>query len=192
MINKSINILVDDYQKTQAFYSFSKLKKIFWNTLEIHTKMAYNKYHKFINYNEIYLLTEISFIHIIKSYDFNNPKGASFKTYLNNYLKFRLNEQIKKMIPPKKDAMHNYFNLDKIKSISYQSNLELNDFDLQDYINDIKLSKLEKQVFTMHFQGEKIVKISKLLNISYKTVDNALQRAKRKLRKSVIFKNRTS
>ncbi len=192
MDNDAIDILVGEYQKNQAFYSFSKLKKIFFNTLEIHTKMAYHKYYKFFNYNEIFLLAEISFLNIIKSYDFNNPKGASFKTYLNNYLKFRLNDQIKKMIPPKKDAMHNYFNLDNIKSIPYQNNIELSDFNLQDYINDIKLSDLEKQVFTMRFQGEEIIKISELLKISYKTVDNALQRAKKKLQNSVIFKDQTS
>ena len=53
--------------------------------------MAYQKYYKFINYNEILLLTEMCFYKLINDYDFN--KGATFKTYVGNYLKYRLNDE---------------------------------------------------------------------------------------------------
>ncbi len=186
MRSENINKLIMLYQEEQKFHLFSKLKQLFALEIDIHTKMAYNKYFKFLNYNEIYVLTEISFFKLLKSYDAN--KGASFKTYLNNFLKYRINDQIKKMIPSKQDALRNYFNLDKIKEISPKNQyIELRDFDLQDYINDVQLSSLEKQVFIMHFEGENLTKISKILEISYKASDNALQRAKKKLQKSIIF-----
>ena len=44
-----------------------------------------------------------------------------------------------------------------------------------------KLSKLERKVLYLHLQGMEYLKIAEFMDKSPKTIDNALQRVKRKL-----------
>ena len=95
--------------------------------------------------------------------------------------------KIKMMLPPKKDAMRNYCNIEKTHYQEDKKQYTFREFNMEEYINDVSLSEIEKQVFKMHFEGETLNSISKILKRNYKSVDNALQRAKKKLKKSIIL-----
>lgn len=128
----------------------------------------------------------------VKSY--SSERGASFKTYAGLCINRRIISLLERSGGNKSKALNNYVSL-------YDESFEQSVIDegvnpeevfisregmsfLKEQISCC-LSEKEKRVLALYLAGESYVKISQMLEISPKAVDNALQRVRRKLKRHI-------
>ena len=125
---------------------------------------------------------------------YSAEKGAKFQTYASICIKRRLIALLDHSATNKSKSMNNYVSIENSsKEIPIQNdNSNINPEDM--YISDENvaeihrkinesLSKNEKSVFDLYIAGESYNSIAQTLSINIKSVDNALQRIRRKLKK---------
>lgn len=137
----------------------------------------------------------VGFLCAVKTYKENG--GASFKTYVGLCINRRIISLLNRSVGNKSKPLNNYISLydDDVSNnmlddgvnpeslvISKESFSSLNK-----HISDC-LSDTEKRVLKLYLAGESYEQISLTLDIKPKSVDNALQRVRRKL-KNHITKN---
>ncbi len=131
--------------------------------------------------------------------DFDNTKQASFRAFAELCIKRQIITAIKSASRQKHQPLNSYISLDKSdynedtdgvllgaltsgsavdpeEVFLQRENIEL----LKEEVED-KLSSLEKSVFELALSGLNYLEIAKELNRSPKSIDNALQRVKRKM-----------
>ncbi|MBD1381989.1 RNA polymerase sporulation sigma factor SigH [Metabacillus arenae] len=133
--------------------------------------------------------------------DFREDKRASFKAFAELCITRQMITAIKSAACQKHSPLNSYFPLDK-PLYDEDSNFTLMDMITGEKITNPEalmihqekadhielkirelLSNLEKIVLTLYMDGKSYMEISAELNIHVKSIDNALQRVKRKLRR---------
>lgn len=125
---------------------------------------------------------------------YSAEKGAKFQTYASICIKRRLIALLDHSATNKSKSMNNYVSIENSsKEIPIQNdNSNINPEDM--YISDENvaeihrkinesLSKNEKSVFDLYIAGESYNSIAQTLSMNIKSVDNALQRIRKKLKK---------
>jgi RNA polymerase sporulation-specific sigma factor len=131
--------------------------------------------------------------------DFRKDKMASFKAFAELCITRQIITAIKTATRQKHGPLNSYVSLDK-PLFDEESNYTLMDMISgekitnpealiinQEKADDIEikiaelLSDLERRVLTLYMDGQSYVEISEALNTHVKSIDNALQRVKRKL-----------
>ncbi|MCQ6279668.1 RNA polymerase sporulation sigma factor SigH [Bacillus sp. EB600] len=131
--------------------------------------------------------------------DFKKEKMTAFKAFAEHCIYRQIVTAIKKSSRKKHSPLNSYISLDK-PIFNDESNATLIDVMPEEKITnpeailinqesvvDIErkiaklLSGLEQRVLALYIDGQSYIEISEELNTSPKTIDNALQRAKRKL-----------
>lgn len=128
----------------------------------------------------------------VKSY--KEDKGASFKTYAAVCINRRIITLLERSGNNKSKALNNYVSLDDEEAVRLidgdRADPEEMFIDKESLTNLKKsisdwLSEKEKRVLDLYIAGESYGKIAGELRISAKSVDNTLQRIRRKLRKNI-------
>lgn len=122
----------------------------------------------------------IGFLSAVKTY--SADKGATFETYASKCINNRISSIAKRTV--KKSDTANPEIIDCATELSnplvtISENENIDEFML---LLSVKLSEKERKVLYMYLNGFSTADIVKKLNISNKSADNALQRAKRKLK----------
>lgn len=142
----------------------------------------------------------------IKSFD--SDKQNSFKSFANICIERQLITAIKSSNRQKHMPLNSYLSLntaaydneeDSVELIETFNNKTVEDpletIMKQEYLNEVEdavnknLSKFEKQVLDRFLRGESYVKIAKNLDSPVKSVDNAIQRIRKKAIKNINEKN---
>lgn len=135
--------------------------------------------------------------------DFDNTKLASFKSFAELCVRRQIITAVKAATRKKHQPLNNYISLSKPIFD------DENDSTLQDFLSELKgadpeelfiwkenaaiigekmqevLSKLEKEVLSLYLGGKSYQEIAKIMDRPPKSIDNALQRIKKKLEKYV-------
>ncbi len=128
----------------------------------------------------------------VKTY--NAQKGATFKTYAGLCINRRIITLLERSGNNKSKALNDYISLyDKdIDDIMPEEGVNPEEnFIGKESLQSLKktisecLSEKEKQVLELYLAGESYANIADKLKMSQKSVDNALQRIRRKLRKHI-------
>lgn len=117
----------------------------------------------------------------VKSFDMN--KNRDFESFLEMCIKRQLITALRHVTRQKDIPMDSYLPLDEdINPVSPPK-----EFESKDIYQDLKrnLSRLENMVLEKYLEGKGYVEIAQELGCSFKSVDNALQRVRRKLRKMI-------
>src|SRR5690554_1474655 len=132
--------------------------------------------------------------------DYREDRSASFRGFAQLCIHRQLVSAIKRANRQKHIPLNSSTSIDRSidfneGSRSYKEIIPNNDRDLEDrYIYkeqlnllfkvlDETLTNLEKEVFLQYLENRSYQEISKNLNVNIKTVDNALQRARKKIEK---------
>lgn len=134
---------------------------------------------------------KIAFLNAVRTYD--SKKGSSFKTYSAVCINNRLLSFIKSKNSKKMLSRSGFANIDEEGSASLpqEDNPENLFISREQYIllgeliRDV-LSPLEYDVFRRLIEGMSYEKIAQELDISAKSVDNAVQRLRKKLRSILL------
>ncbi len=143
-----------------------------------------------ISDEDLYQEGMIGFIKAV--YSFNPSKGVKFRTYANTLIRNEIYSAYEKMCNGKNEALTGAVSLENgaeqssataesaesivIDSFEYQRILE---------ILESNLSSFEQQVINLKSQGKTRLQIAEMLECSLKSVDNAFQRIRKKLRDKV-------
>ncbi|MBP9989679.1 MAG: sigma-70 family RNA polymerase sigma factor [Ruminococcus sp.] len=120
-------------------------------------------------------------------YGYSPDGGAKFKTYATTCISNRIISAVRNQLRDKHIPLNTYCNLDNLEIIDARTDPQLI-VDMQDKMNIInekietRLSELEKNVLRLHIAGYNYSSVAEKLSVSEKAVDNALQRARKKLR----------
>jgi RNA polymerase sporulation-specific sigma factor len=139
--------------------------------------------------------------------DYREDKMASFKAFAEICITRQIITAIKTATRQKHGPLNSYVSLDK-PLYDDESNYTLMDMISgekitnpealiinQEKVDDIELkiaellSDLEKRVLTLYMDGQSYIEISEELNTHVKSIDNALQRVKRKLERHLDIRN---
>lgn len=122
---------------------------------------------------------------------FSANGGAAFRTFASVCIDNRLKSVLRKSARIKNRLMTDYVELsDATESEDLSANPELQMLvregvdELRHYMS-VLLSDTEQKVFSLYLQGNTYDHIAKAVGISSKSVDNALQRVRRKLKSAV-------
>lgn len=121
---------------------------------------------------------------------FDSSGKASFSTYAGLCIKRRMYSLYKSVKRQKRvpvDSLVSFTENDENIKSSDLNNPELvfikkEEKALRNYYIEKTLSNLELKVLSMYLMGHSYTEISEKINVNHKTVDNALQRIKKKLR----------
>lgn len=134
--------------------------------------------------------------------DFDNSKLASFKSFAELCVRRQIITAVKAATRKKHLPLNNYISLSKPVFD------DDSDGTLEDFLSELKadpeelfiwkenaaiigekmqevLSKLEREVLSMYLEGKSYQEIAKIMNRPPKSIDNALQRIKKKLEKYI-------
>lgn len=162
--------------------AFESLKNIYDYLIK---SIAINFVTAYLDYDDLYQEASLGFLNSVQTFDKN--KSASFKTYATSCIKNKAICAYRASLRDKNKPINDSLQLDKISEF-------LTEKDPQDIISskeklknikqkiNLKLSKVEKQVLILFLKGEKYKDIANILNLSEKSVNNALQRARNKLK----------
>lgn len=177
------NELIYQYQIAYQQPAFIFLWKKYFNLIEKITFITFRKFSSIpLELSDFSSLQYFSFYNSMKTY--RETANKSFSNYMQQRLKWDLLQYIRKYIN-KKHAVMNY-------AISYDTQYETTTVEQSYLVAEPKwinyglsfLTKLENEVILLKSQDYSNEEISHKLNISYKSVDNAYQRAKVKLQKN--------
>lgn len=120
---------------------------------------------------------------------YEEDKPASFRTYVNTCMENRILNAIKYTKMKKRIPLNGYVSLEDsdAESGSTASNPEMMYILKANLLNlleraENELSDYENEVFKLHFSDHSYEEIAEITNTSVKSVDNAMQRARKKLR----------
>ncbi len=120
---------------------------------------------------------------------YNEEKGASFKTYCYVCVQNKMLSELERRSSGKQQAMQNYLPLDEVDQTDlhdgedpFQIVAAREDRELLMAKAKTLLSGLEQETFLLYLSGLSYEEMAAQLNLPIKTVDNALQRVRRKLR----------
>lgn len=136
--------------------------------------------------DDLYQEGMIGLLSAVYSYDKN--RGSSFTTYADLVISRKMYSALRSAGNQKNIPLHSYVTLDEVdKNSSDLSNPEVLFFDNEDidFIIDFihkNLSKTESKVLRLSLYGLSYSEIAEILDISIKSVDNALQRIRKKYR----------
>ncbi len=129
----------------------------------------------------------IALFRAIVSYD--ETKGATFKTYATTCINNAAVSAVRSATTQKHAVLNNalsLFEFDNVSESAIESAEELyvqsESYESALKVIETRLSSLEKQVLSAFLDGKSYVEIAKELNLEPKAVDNALGRARAKLR----------
>lgn len=120
-------------------------------------------------------------------YGYSPDGGAKFKTYATTCISNRIISAVRNQLRNKHMPLNGYVSLDELELIDARTNPQTV-LDMQDKMKILNerieqcLSELEKNVLRLHIAGYNYSSVAEKLSVSEKTVDNALQRARKKLR----------
>lgn len=141
------------------------------------------------DYDDLVQEGMIGLLNAISSY---NPLGGSFKTYAAHCINNKVISALRSGGSRKNSILKNAFPLGEFLEVSGLQNEQLDPQEIyinnENYTNSKQriyslLSVFEKEVFEEYLKGSPYKEIAYTLNSSQKSVDNALQRIKRKLQK---------
>lgn len=124
---------------------------------------------------------------------YRQDKNTSFKTYASKCIDNRMisknkKSKSKKTVPAERLI---YLDSDDSKQIENNENPEQSFIEQENYMNAVKrirevLSDRELKILSYYLAGYTYAQISKALSCDTKSIDNAIQRVRRKLRKNNI------
>ena len=120
-------------------------------------------------------------------YGYSSSGGAEFTTYSVKCISNCIMSAVRNQLRNKHTPLNSYVLIDSIDLIDGQANPEVV-VEMQERMNllreriSTKLSTLEQDVLKLHIAGHNYNSIAEKLSVSNKTVDNALQRARKKLK----------
>lgn len=121
-------------------------------------------------------------------YGYSSEGGAGFRTYAAACIANGISKAIEKQCAKKHLPLNSYVPIDEIDETTDMStdpqailNMQFGISELNELI-ETELSKLERDTLKLHTSGHSNSSIAAILCVSEKSVDNALQRARRKLR----------
>ncbi len=124
---------------------------------------------------------------------YRRDKNTSFKTYASKCIDNRMISKIKKSRSKKTIPAERliYLDSDDSRQIENTENPEQNLIEQENYINAVKriravLSCRELKILSYYLAGYTYAQIGKVLSCDTKSIDNAIQRIRRKLRKNSI------
>jgi len=121
-------------------------------------------------------------------YGYSSEGGAGFRTYASACISNGISKAVEKQCAKKHMPLNSYVPIDEIDETTDLSfdpqtilNMQFGISELNELI-ETELSKLERDTLKLHTAGHSNSSIARILSVSEKSVDNALQRARRKLR----------
>lgn len=122
-------------------------------------------------------------------YGYSSCENAQFKTYARTCISNRIMSAVRNQLRNKHEPLNNYMLIDDIDlpDIKADPKLILEMQDSMDNLNERigkELTSLERNVLTLHIGGHNYSSIAEILSVNAKTVDNALQRARKKLKEN--------
>lgn len=120
-------------------------------------------------------------------YGYKAEFGVKFETYATVCISNRIKSVVRNQMRGKHMPLNDYVNLDDVDLSDYQSDPQMV-MDMQERFDDLsekiekRLTPLERDVVRLHVGGHNYSSIAEELSVSAKSVDNALQRARKKLR----------
>lgn len=153
-------------------------------------KRASNYYIAGVENEDIKQEAYMGLFNAIRTYDKN--KNASFYTYANLCIDNRLKNMFVAASTNKAKFNNSNISLDDIKDYNIQNKdtlspetiyIETEDYNILLNLAEQNLSSFERDVLFLYLNGCNYQTIAIKLNSSQKSVDNALQRARRKLKK---------
>ena len=120
-------------------------------------------------------------------YGYSSSGGAEFATYSVKCISNCIMSAVRNQLRNKHTPLNSYVLIDSIDLADGQANPEVV-VEMQERMNLLrerinnKLSNLEKDVLKLHIAGHNYNSIAEKLSVTDKTVDNALQRARKKLK----------
>lgn len=120
-------------------------------------------------------------------YGYSSCGDAEFRTYARTCVSNRIMTAVRNQLRNKHMPLNAYVLIDDIDLTDIQADPQLI-VDMQEKMDSLnerienELSKLERDVLRLHIGGHNYSSIASMLSVNEKTVDNALQRARKKLR----------
>ena len=121
-------------------------------------------------------------------YGYSTEGGAGFRTYAAACIENGISKAVKKQCAKKHMPLNSYVPIDEIdEATDFNTdpqaivNMQFGMSELKKLI-ETELSQLERDTLRLHISGHSNSSIAGILCVSEKSVDNALQRARRKLR----------
>ncbi|MBQ8576156.1 MAG: sigma-70 family RNA polymerase sigma factor [Clostridia bacterium] len=120
-------------------------------------------------------------------YGYSSSGGAEFTTYSVKCISNRIISAVRNQLRNKHTPLNSYVLIDSIDLTDGQANPQTV-VEMQERMSTIhhkiktELTDLERDVLKLHISGHNYNSIAEILSVSVKTVDNALQRARKKLK----------
>ena len=120
-------------------------------------------------------------------YGYSSSGGAEFTTYSVKCISNCIMSAVRNQLRNKHTPLNSYVLIDSIDLADGQANPE-NVVEMQESMSQLRekiknnLSSLEQDVLRLHIAGHNYSSIAETLSVTEKTVDNALQRARKKLK----------
>ena len=120
-------------------------------------------------------------------YGYSSSGGAEFTTYSVKCISNCIIDAVRNQLRNKHTPLNSYVLIDSIDLVDGQANPQTV-IEMQESMSQIRdkirnnLSELEQEVLSLHILGLDYDSIAEKLSVSNKTVDNALQRARKKLK----------
>lgn len=120
-------------------------------------------------------------------YGYDPDEGVRYETYATVCISNRIKSAVRNQLRSKHMPLNGYVDIDDVDISDSQSDPQTI-MDMQERYEDLsesiekKLTHLEKDVLRLHIGGHNYSSIAEVLSISVKSVDNALQRARKKLK----------
>lgn len=121
-------------------------------------------------------------------YGFSPDGGAGFRTYASTCIANAVTKALEKQSAKKHMPLNSYVPIEELDEASDLSTDPQAILNMQSVVSELdklietELSPLERNVLRLHISGKSHSAIADLLSVSGKSVDNALQRARTKLR----------
>ena len=120
-------------------------------------------------------------------YGYSSDGGAEFYTYSVKCISNRIMSAVRNQLRNKHTPLNSYVLIDSIDLTDGQANPQTV-VEMQERMSLLhqkiktELTDLERDVLKLHISGHNYSSIAEILSVSAKTVDNALQRARKKLK----------
>lgn len=120
-------------------------------------------------------------------YGYDPDESVRFETFATVCISNRIKSAVRNQLRSKHMPLNGYVDIDDV-DISDEMSDPQTIVDMQERFEDLsesiekKLTGLEKDVLRLHIGGHNYSSIAEMLSISVKSVDNALQRARKKLK----------
>lgn len=120
-------------------------------------------------------------------YGYDPDEGVRFETFATVCISNRIKSAVRNQLRSKYMPLNGYVDIDDVEISDDMSDPQTMII-MQERFEDLsesiekKLTHLEKDVLRLHIGGHNYSSIAEMLSISVKSVDNALQRARKKLK----------